>query len=70
MRKVKLPGVASLLRRALRARGCRFAAVGKTASGKGKGGAGPRSPVIIGAFTKSIAYKLSRDFSFSSFPGA
>ena len=22
------------------------------------------------AFTKSIAYKLSRDFSFSSFPGA
>ena len=24
---------------------------------------------LVRAFTKSIAYKLSRDFSFSSFPG-
>ena len=29
----------------------------------------PRA-LIAWAFTKSIAYKLSRDFSFSSFPGA
>ena len=31
-----------------------------------------RRPINVreAAFTKSIAYKLSRDFSFSSFPGA